>query len=35
MMILFIAVIGIILAVALWALYDFDFEAMMYEEDEK
>lgn len=35
MMILFIAVIGTILAIALWALYDFDFDEMIYQEEEK
>ena len=35
MMIIFIAVIGVILAFALWALYDFDFDEMMYQEDEQ
>lgn len=35
MMIIFFAIIGTILAISLWALYDFDFDAMMYEEEKK
>lgn len=35
MITIFVAIIGTILAISLWALYDFDFDAMMYEEDEQ
>ena len=34
-MTIFIAIIGVILSIALWALYDFDFDEMMYQEEEK